>query len=126
MSGGLYQKHILDHYGNPRNWGRLEAPDIAADAGNYSCGDQIRIELSLDGAGRVAEVAFEGEGCMISLASSSIFTEHVKGMSLEELAVISEDDVLAWLDAPVGRSRRPCALMPLTVLRQALREREAG
>ncbi len=126
MSGGLYRKHILDHYGNPRNWGRLEAPDIVGDAANPSCGDQIRIELALDGMERVVDVAFEGEGCMISLASSSIFTERVKGMSIEELAAITEDDVLTWLDAVVGRSRRACALMPLSVLRRALQERDAG
>jgi len=120
----MYREHILDHYGNPRNWGRLEAPDMVGDAGNYSCGDQLRIELALDGAGRVAEVAFEGEGCMISLASASIFTEHIKGMALDELAAISEDDVLAWLDIPVGHARRQCALMPLSVLREALAERE--
>ena len=126
MSGELYRKHILDHYGNPRNWGRLESPDIIGDAANPSCGDQIRIELAFDGTGRVADVAFEGEGCMISIASSSIFTEHVKGMSLVDLAAITEADVLTWLDAPVGRGRRACALIPLSVLRQALQERGAG
>ena len=120
MSDDLYRDHILDHYGNPRNWGRLAHPDIVADADEPSCGDQVRIELALDGAGRVEKVAFEGEGCMISMASASILTEHVKGRSLEELESLTEDDVLALVDAPVGPSRRRCALLPLRVLQSGL------
>jgi len=81
------------------------------------------MEIALDARDRVERVAFEGEGCMISMASASIFTEHIKGMSVAELASLTEEDVLAWVDVPVGRSRRGCALMPLTVLRVALRER---
>lgn len=121
MSEDLYRQHLLDHYANPRNYGRLEAPDIVADADNPSCGDQVRIELALDGEGRVAQVAFEGEGCLVSMASASIFTEHLKGKTLAELEAIGEEDALALLDAPVGTSRRRCALLPLHVLREGLK-----
>ena len=96
MSDDLYRDHILDHYGNPRNWGRLAHADIVADADEPSCGDQVRIELALDGAGRVEQVAFEGEGCMISIASASILTQHAKGRSLEELESLTEDEEIAF------------------------------
>jgi len=121
MSDDLYRPHVLDHYAHPRNWGRLERPDVVADADEPSCGDQVHIEIALDTEGRVGQVAFEGEGCMVSMACASIFTEHIKGRSLEELRAISEDDVLAWFDAPVGPARRRCALLPLQVLRAALK-----
>ncbi|HIE39661.1 MAG TPA: SUF system NifU family Fe-S cluster assembly protein [Anaerolineae bacterium] len=117
----LYREHILDHYAHPRNRGRLEAPDIIADADDPSCGDQVHIEIALDPEGRIAQVAFEGEGCIVSMASASIFTEHIKGKSLEELASLTEEEVLAMLDAPVGSHRRRCALTPLTALRAGLR-----
>ncbi|HIQ02223.1 MAG TPA: SUF system NifU family Fe-S cluster assembly protein [Anaerolineales bacterium] len=117
----LYREHILDHYAHPRNRGRLEAPDIIADADDPSCGDQVHIEIALDPEGRIAQVAFEGEGCIVSMASASIFTEHIKGKSLEELASLTEEEVLAMLDAPVGSNRRRCALTPLTALRAGLR-----
>ncbi len=117
----LYREHILDHYANPRNYGRLEAPDIVADADNPSCGDQVRIELALDAEGRVAQVAFEGEGCMISMASASMFTEYIKGKTLAELEAIGEEEALALLEAPVGASRRRCALLPLYVLQTGLK-----
>ena len=121
MNDDLYRQHILDHYAHPRNWGRLDDPDVVADADEPSCGDQVRIELALDSDGRIEQVAFEGQGCMISMASASIFTEYVKGKSLEELESLTEEDVLALVDAPVGRSRRRCALLPLKVLRSAVR-----
>ncbi|HHS96919.1 MAG TPA: SUF system NifU family Fe-S cluster assembly protein [Chloroflexi bacterium] len=117
----LYREHILDHYANPRNWGRLESPDIAADADDPSCGDQVHLEIDLDSEGRVARVAFEGEGCIISMASASIFTEHIKGKTLAELEAINEEEVLRILDAPVGSGRRRCALTPLRALQAGLK-----
>jgi len=117
----LYQKHILDHYANPRNRGRLEEADIVADADDPSCGDQVHIEIGLDRSGRVERVAFEGEGCMISMAAASIFTEFIRGRSLSELESLTEDEALALLGAPVGPNRRRCALTPLAALRAGLR-----
>jgi len=123
MSDKLYTPQILDHYGHPRNVGRLEDPDIVADAANPSCGDQVRIEVALDSDGRVEQVAFEGEGCIISMASTSIFTDHIRGKSLQELASLTEEEVLTWLGTQVGPGRRDCALLPLLVLRSALQKR---
>jgi nitrogen fixation NifU-like protein len=122
----FYREHILDHYANPRNQGPLEAPHIVGDADDPACGDQVRIEIVLDERGSVAEVAFEGEGCIVSMASASIFTEYLKGKSTAELEAISEDDVLAILDSPVGNSRRRCALLPLEVLRVGLKAYQSG
>ncbi len=117
----LYREHILDHYANPRNWGRLESPDIAADADDPSCGDQVHLEIDLDAEGRVAQVAFEGEGCIISMASASLFTEYIKGKTIAELEAIDEEEVLRILDAPIGSGRRRCALTPLRALRAGLK-----
>ncbi|MGD1995969.1 MAG: iron-sulfur cluster assembly scaffold protein [Anaerolineae bacterium] len=117
----VYREHILDHYANPRNWGRLERPDIVADADDPSCGDQVHMEIKLDPEGRVEKVAFEGEGCLISMASASIFTEHVEGRSLEELESLTEEEILAMLDVTVPSRRRRCALTPLVALRAGLK-----
>ncbi len=116
----LYSPTVLDHYAHPRNWGRLPSPDIVADNDDPSCGDQVHIEIALDAEGRVAEVAFEGEGCMVSMASASLFTERVKGKRLEELEALTEEEVLGWLEAPIPPNRRACALSPLVALRAGL------
>jgi nitrogen fixation NifU-like protein len=120
MSERLYRPHILDHYANPRNWGRLENADLVGDADVPSCGDQVHIEIRLDDAGVVREVAFEGEGCMISMAAASLLTEQIKGKSLEALRSMGDDDMMALLDAQVGPSRERCALLPLRVLHVGL------
>jgi len=120
MTDDLYRPHILDHYGNPRNWGHLERPDVIADADEPSCGDQVRIELAVDPDGRVADVAVSGEGCMVSMAAASILGEYIKHRSTAELRAMTEEDMLTLLDAPVGTSRRRCALLPLRVLQSAL------
>ncbi len=117
---GLYTERMLDHYAHPRNAGRLDKPDIIADADEPSCGDQVHIEIGLDEQGRVAQVAFEGEGCMVSMASASLFTEYIRDKSLAELESLTEDEVLGILETPVGASRRRCALAPLTALRAGL------
>lgn len=119
----LYREHILDHYGHPRNRGHLDDPDIVADADEPSCGDEVRLELAVNSDGHVQQVAFEGEGCMISMASASILTDHIEGRSLDELTSLTEDDMLALVDAPVGSGRRRCALLPLKVLQSGLRAR---
>lgn len=80
----LYREVILDHYRNPRNRGRLDSPDAAAEGVNPLCGDEINLELKFDD-GRVAEVAVDGQGCSISQASASMMSEAIKGKTREEI-----------------------------------------
>ena len=80
----LYREILLDHYRSPRNRGRLDDATASADGANPLCGDQITLDLLLDGEGRVVDVAFEGSGCSISQASSSMMTGYVKGRGADE------------------------------------------
>lgn len=76
----LYQEVILDHSRRPRNFGRPPACNREAKGHNPLCGDRISIYLDVvDGV--VKDVAFEGAGCAISMASASLMTEQMKGMS---------------------------------------------
>lgn len=80
----LYREVILDHYRSPRNRGHLESPDATAQGVNPLCGDEINIELTLDGD-TVSAVAVEGQGCSISQSSASMMTEAIKGKSRQEI-----------------------------------------
>ena len=80
----LYREVILDHYKNPRNKGHLDAPDATAQGVNPLCGDEITIELTLDGD-VVTDVAVEGQGCSISQSSASMMTEAIKGKTRSEI-----------------------------------------
>ena len=77
----LYQEVILDHGKNPRNFRHPDDCNRQAEGDNPLCGDQLTVYLKLDADGTVADVAFEGRGCAISMASASMMTEMVQGRS---------------------------------------------
>ena len=79
----LYQDIILEHGKSPRNFGKCEKYTHQAKGHNPLCGDQVQVYLKLDHKKKVEELTFEGSGCAISMASTSIMTELVKGKSLE-------------------------------------------
>ncbi len=113
----LYREQILNHYREPRNKGRLDSPDISYGDDNPLCGDRVHIDLRLDGDDRVAEVAWEGNGCAISMASASMLSEMIKGRSLDELRHLGKDDILEMLGIELGPVRLKCALLSLKVLK---------
>jgi nitrogen fixation NifU-like protein len=115
----FYRDFILDHYRNPRNFGHLDKPDAVAEDLNPLCGDQIRIELQVDGGGKVTDLRFSGKGCAISQASVSMLTEAVKGKSLEEIAKLSKDVVLENVGIGISPTRMKCAMLGLKVLKSA-------
>ncbi len=79
----LYQEVILDHNRSPRNFGALDPCDHKADGHNPLCGDNVTVYLTI-ADGIVSDVAFDGRGCAISVASASMMTEMVKGMTVND------------------------------------------
>jgi nitrogen fixation NifU-like protein len=115
----LQMEIILDHYQNPRNYGRIEDPDISHEEGNPACGDQIRIDIKIED-NKITDIKFSGKGCTISQASASILTEIVKGRSLDEVKNFSKDDMLDALGVPISPIRLKCALLALKVLKAGI------
>ena len=79
----LYQDIILEHGKSPRNFGKCEEHTHQAKGHNPLCGDQVHIYLKLNDEKKVENLSFEGSGCAISMASTSIMTEIVKGKNLD-------------------------------------------
>jgi nitrogen fixation NifU-like protein len=80
----LYQEIILDHNRHPRNFGHLDPCTHRAQGFNPLCGDKVLLTLKVDEDGRIGDVAFEGVGCAISVASASLMTEALRGLTLDE------------------------------------------
>lgn len=135
----LYQAVILDHYRRPRNQGLLPNPDLRSEGFNPFCGDQVILTLTLDGAGRIDAVGFEGEGCSISQASASMLTAHIEGRTLDEAESLvrtfkgvmqgeetdpEEEERLGEIAALQGVREFPirvkCALLGWTTLQDAI------
>jgi len=87
----LYQDIILDHGKSPRNFGKCVGHNHEAKGHNPLCGDQVQVYLKLNEKKNVEELTFEGSGCAISMASTSIMTELVKGKSFESAKKIIGD-----------------------------------
>jgi len=86
----LYQEVILDHSKNPRNFRKIDPADRHADGTNPLCGDRVSLFVKLDG-GRIADVAFQGQGCAISKSSASMMTDALKGKSEAEARALFEE-----------------------------------
>ncbi|MFZ0216769.1 MAG: SUF system NifU family Fe-S cluster assembly protein [Candidatus Dormiibacterota bacterium] len=112
----FYREFILDHFRNPRNFGRLDPADISHEEHNPLCGDLVGMDFKLED-GRIADVRFHGRGCAISQASASLLTERLKGLTLEEARTISKSEVLEELGIDISPARLKCALLPLKVLK---------
>jgi nitrogen fixation NifU-like protein len=119
MEDQLYREQILDHYKRPHNFGRVEDADLEFEDTNPFCGDEQRVTMRLDEEGRVAEVAFEGQGCAISTAATSLLTDELVGRTREELLALPKEEVLDLLGIEISATRMKCAMLGLKVVKSA-------
>jgi nitrogen fixation NifU-like protein len=139
----LFQQLILEHYKNPRNRGELPGADAVVFMNNPSCGDEVTLQLSIDGD-RVTDARFVGHGCSISQASISMMTSLLKGKTVTEARSLADrftrmmhgdegaarDRALGDLRALAGVSKFPvrvkCALLGWNALEAALDQDRDG
>ena len=117
----LYREIILDHYKNPRGHGAIPDADAQAEGQNPLCGDEVSIYVSFgDDGDTIDDVKFEGRGCAISQAATSMLTEMVQGRSAAEIAKLPKEELLEEIGIPLTPVRLKCAILGLTTLRLAL------
>jgi nitrogen fixation protein NifU and related proteins len=117
----MYQEVILQHYRTPKNFGPLPGADRVGEESNPLCGDHITVRLKVDPATqKISEVRFQGDGCAISVASTSMLTEKVAGLTLEQAGRLTREDVLQQLGIPLSPVRVKCALTGFAALGRAL------
>jgi nitrogen fixation protein NifU and related proteins len=115
----LYRENILDHYKRPRNFGRPDSFDLEFEDTNPFCGDEQHVFIALDENDRVESIAFEGKGCAISTAATSMLTEELAGRTREELVRLPKDFVLDLLGIEISATRMKCAMLGLKVVKSA-------
>jgi nitrogen fixation NifU-like protein len=115
----LYRDQILEHYKRPHNQGRLDEYDLDFEDNNPFCGDAQHVFIKLGDDGKVAEVSFEGQGCAISTAATSLLTDELDGMTREQLIHLDKQFVLDLLGIDISATRMKCAMLGLKVVKGA-------
>ncbi|MBA4104262.1 MAG: SUF system NifU family Fe-S cluster assembly protein [Pirellula sp.] len=116
----LYQEHILDHYEDPFHRGHLTSATHAHEDKNPLCGDVVRIELELNDEGKIKNVYFDGQGCVISQASASMLIEEMYGKTIDDIKAFTAEEMLALYGPRLTPNRQKCCLLSWKVLQSAV------
>ena len=116
----LYREVILDHYKSPRHHGLLDPNDAIAEGQNPLCGDEVTVSVRFGEGDVIESVGFEGRGCAISQAATSMLTDLVIGRTAQDVALMPKDELLEEIGIPLTPVRLKCALLGLGVLKVAL------
>ena len=115
----LYREIILEHWRDPQNVGLVPSPDFTITKSNPYCGDKISFTGKVR-KGRLADIKFQGKGCAISIASASLFTEHIKKKSIKNILKITQEEYLNIVNMELGTVRLKCSLFVYSALLSAL------
>ncbi len=117
----MYNKKVMEYFKNPRNHGEMENPDAVGEAINPSCGDKMKLYLKIDEKNNeefISDIKFQTLGCVAAIATSSIFTEMIKGKSLAEAFAISNQDIIEELEG-LPTPKKHCSLLAVRAFKEA-------
>jgi len=116
---------LLDHYEKPRHRGALEDADVTMPGGNPGCGDVVTVYLkAADDQEHIEAATYEGEGCTISMAASSMLLEDVRrgDLTMDQVLELDYHEMIEQLGRQVVASRPKCATLGLGTLKAAIRK----
>lgn len=116
----IYGEIVLDHFKHPRHSGILDHADFQAEDANTLCGDTVKISVKAGSDGVIGDFGFEGDGCAISIASTSLLGENLIGMKLDDVVAMKNEQVLEMLGIPISPGRMKCALLGYSCLKKAV------
>ncbi len=119
-SWSLYSEKVMEHFKNPRNVGEIENPDGIGHVGNPVCGDIMELYIKVNN-GTIVDAKFKTFGCGAAIATSSMVTEMVKGMSIEEALEVSNRAVAEALDG-LPPIKMHCSVLAEEALKSAVED----
>lgn len=116
-----YNPKVLELFRNPKNLGKMEDATVIAVAGNPSCGDMITFYLKINDQDAIEKATFESYGCAANIATSSIVTEMIKGMNLEDAWKVSWKSVTEAVGG-LPSVKFHCGILAVGALKRAIRK----
>ena len=116
-----YSEKVVDHYENPRNVGKFDIDDTVGTGmvGAPACGDVMKLQIKVDSDGIITDACFKTYGCGSAIASSSLITEMVKGMTLDQAGNIKNSDIAEELALPPVKIH--CSILAEDAIKAAIK-----
>jgi len=115
MDNQIYRENIMDHYKNPRNFGKIKH-NHSSNGNNELCGDNIHFYVNKKN-NKIDNISFDGEGCAICIASASMLSEKLKNEYISKIKKINKEDIIDMLGINLSPIRIKCALLPLYTIK---------
>jgi nitrogen fixation protein NifU and related proteins len=124
MTDDLYRETIVTEARHPQNYGLLKGASITQSYVNPSCGDSVKVYVKLDQEKKkILDIGWEGNGCVVSMASMSFLSAKVKGMTLAKINQLGPDDLKQMLGVKeITLSREKCMMMGLMAIQKAVKD----